>query len=152
MKEDSNTEAKKETFEDLKESTQNFELVDIVWDFCRSGDFTEIFESFVKENISELRHIKPLDEEQNVVFTELFQKMLVIFENKISEYVSGKGYTVDEFYNQCRIIRESKDIIGEDHEDQLWFVDMLLKCTTYEQFHEIISNAIAGRETKMMTK
>jgi hypothetical protein len=139
-------------FERAKYATENFELLDIVWDFCRSGEFTDIFEGFIKENVAELRRIRPLDEEQDVAFTHLFQKMMKLFEARISQYVDAKGFTVEQFYDQCRTITESKEEVSEDLEDQLWFVQQLLACTTYEKFHEIVSNAIAGRETKLCTK
>ena len=111
-----------------------------------------VFEGFIKENVAELRRIRPLDEEQDVAFTHLFQKMMKLFEARISQYVDAKGFTVEQFYDQCRTITESKEEVSEDLEDQLWFVQQLLACTTYEKFHEIVSNAIAGRETKLCTK
>lgn len=69
----------------------------------------------------------------------------------ISDFVEDKGFTVDQFFEQCRVVQEAKTM-DEDNEDLKWFVNMLLSCTTYEKFHEIVSNALQGRETKLAHK
>jgi len=128
--------------EENETSGDEFELVDLVWDFCNSSDINEIFESFIGEHMDELHDMAPLDCEQKLRHRELFHELLSICEEKVSVYIEDKGKTVEEFVTLCREILEREDV----DQDLVWFVKKFLSCLEYDSFNDLVLNAIHGEE------
>ena len=81
------------------------EVIDIVWDFCRQSDLGDTLEKFVTEHLDQLEDLKPLSEEQEHTHVELFEELLKVCEEQISDYIKEKGKTVKEFVRKCREVR-----------------------------------------------
>ena len=97
---DSNSSGSSSSSDDESE-----EVVDIVWDFCRQSDLGDTLESFVTRNLEQLEDLRPLSEEQNHTHVELFEELLKLCEEQISDYIKDKGKSIEEFVRKCREVR-----------------------------------------------
>jgi len=121
---------------------REFEIIDMVWDFCNESELGNEFEDFIAKNIGGFRDMAPIGEEQQIVHMRLHEEILEKCEKKVAKFVASKGRTVEEFVACCRKVLEQEDA----DEDLIWFVKRFLSCLEYETFHEMAMEAVRAMD------
>lgn len=89
-------------------SDEDDEVLDIVWDFCRRSDLGDTLEAFVLKHFGELEDLRPLAEEQKHRHIELFEELLKLCEEQITDVLSDSGHTIEEFIEKSREVRKKR--------------------------------------------
>ncbi len=101
--------------------------------------FTEPFRQFYADH-AHLFIDAPaeLSGEQNLEYYSLYQKYLVMYEDKLSDYIQSLDVSITEFYRELAAIREDPEIKDKK---LLYFVEYLIACTDYPSFYKVMTRA-----------
>ena len=104
-------------------------------------DHKDEFITYVGEDVE--------DCEFKLSFYGLHSQYLSIFESQITLFVERKtDYTIEEFFNECRMAMEGfMCAIFEEHEEK-WFVDALMSAIDFKEWFKMMVGAAgsAGRK------
>lgn len=132
------TEFGEEISSSSKNQTITTGIIDLVWDFCRTSALGDIFDGFVRKHIDELRDLQPLDKEQKLRHTEIFEELLKVCEDEVTDFLREKNSSTKEFVRKFREVLEDNDA----DPDLKWFVTKFLGCLEYTKFHALVSEQL----------
>ena len=91
-----------------------------------SDEFEKTFDAFAREHCAKFDH--PEEEEQKLVYNDIYIKYRETFEKLIETYLASKNTNVEQFFDIC-----TKVVDGGDEERE-GFLPMLHAITDYEMF------------------
>lgn len=104
------------------------------WASSHSSDFEE----YVGLSYSDCEH--------KLHFRSLHTSYLKIFEKNITEFIVEEGYTIQDFFQECKDIMDDFGCaLFEEHEDK-WFVEAVVKAVDYRGWFEMMVDVAADAE------
>jgi ADP-ribosylation factor 2-binding protein len=104
--------------------SEKYEILDEVAAAMFDDEFSGTFEKFAEEHCGEFTD----DEENKLIYTEIYNKFTELFEEKLAALVEARGSTSEAF---AALAREARDEGAEDASDSLAFI---LALAEYEVF------------------
>lgn len=127
------------------------QLMAMVQEFCTSNDFEEEFEAFAKEHsdvfINAL-NFQEGNEEHPLEFHEVYREYLNTFEGMIERFITKSGFTVKQFYDQCKDIMEKDEIWGTKR----FFIETMLATSEYQNFFMLMKSEMRNYQSKANAK
>jgi hypothetical protein len=117
-----------------------YPLVDAAARHVWSKDGQEVFRSFCAKHAHEFVDAPKFEEqsEQNLVYYDLFQKYLKLYENQLSDFIDQMDGTDREFYEQLQDVQMDTDIKDKK---LVKFVAYLVAATEYPAFYKLMYRA-----------
>lgn len=79
-----------------------------------------------------------LSGEQNLVYYDLYQKYLKLYEGTLMDYIESMDVSINEFYRELAAVKDDKEIKDKK---MLHFVNYLVASTDYESFYKVMGRA-----------
>ncbi|KAG5191625.1 hypothetical protein JKP88DRAFT_295570 [Tribonema minus] len=101
--------------------------------YCWSNNFLDVFRAYFRKHAHHFERIaEEKTEEHDLVFQELFQEYLGIFEGTLEDFIEREGATQEQFYAAIRDAQSSTD-----PSIQL-FIRCLLASADYDSFFNVM--------------
>eukprot|EP00518_Triparma_eleuthera_P005930 CAMPEP_0182467226 /NCGR_PEP_ID=MMETSP1319-20130603/13481_1 /TAXON_ID=172717 /ORGANISM="Bolidomonas pacifica, Strain RCC208" /LENGTH=153 /DNA_ID=CAMNT_0024667289 /DNA_START=262 /DNA_END=719 /DNA_ORIENTATION=+ len=92
---------------------------------------------FREEHASEFEgYVSEPDSEHRLHFPDLHREYLAMFESQITEFVTSSGYTVADFFQECREAADGFGVALFDDREEKWFVDAMMEALDYSSWFE----------------
>lgn len=113
-----------------------YPLVDAAARHCWSKDGQEVFRNFCAKHAHEFLEAPKFEEqmEQNLVYYDLFQQYLKLYENQLSDFIDQMDGTDREFYEQLQDVQIDTEIKDKK---LVKFVSYLVAATEYPAFYKL---------------
>ena len=107
---------------------------------CWSKDGQEVFRNFCATHAHEFVGAPKYHDqmEQNLVYYDLFQQYLKLYENELSDFIDSMDGTEREFYEQLQDVQIDTEIKDKK---LVKFVDYLVAATEYPAFYKLMYRA-----------
>lgn len=107
---------------------------------CWSKDGQEVFRNFCAKHAHQFLDAPKFEEqsEQNLVFYDLYQQYLKLYESQLSDFIAQMDGTDKEFFEQLEDVQIDTDI--KDRKLQK-FVSYLVAATEYPAFYKLMYRA-----------
>jgi hypothetical protein len=97
--------------------------------YCWGDGFLSVFRAYFRKHASQFEVMaEGKTDEHDLVYQELFNEYLALFEGTLEDFLEGEGSTPQEFYEEMNNSRESPD-----PQVQL-FIECLLASCDYDSF------------------
>ncbi|GMI04685.1 hypothetical protein TrVE_jg1424 [Triparma verrucosa] len=87
--------------------------------------------------------------EHKLHFRDLHSEYLTIFEDQITEFIVEEGYTIQDFFKECKEVMDDFGCaLFEEHEDK-WFVEAVIQAVDYQGWFAMMvetAGAAGGRK------
>ena len=95
--------------------------------YFQSIDFLQTVEEFC------LDHCDPFDDDDEMllIYTEIFESFKSLFENRIENFVTSRGVSLEEFYGLCKESNIDNDNVSD-------FLDMIYGSFQFESFVDLM--------------
>eukprot|EP01038_Epipyxis_sp_PR26KG_P006299 gene6299-8675_t len=125
---------------DSKESDRR-DLMELVQEFCLSNRFEQQFEKFALDHADEfISCLEEKDEgkesEHPLIYHEIYAQYLKKFEALIEDFIESTGYSVTEFYKECRRVIDTEEPMGS----RRFFIETMLATSEYENFYLLMKS------------
>jgi hypothetical protein len=117
-----------------------YPLVDAAARHCWSKDGQEVFRNFCAKHAHEFVDAPKFEEqmEQNLIFYDLFQQYLKLYENQLSDFIDQMDGNDREFYEQLQDVQIDTEIKDKK---LVKFVAYLIAATEYPAFYKLMYRA-----------
>lgn len=115
------------------DSQESMSVLAKVQQFCLSTSLEQDFEAFAKEHheiFLQSLDFPPDSTEHPLEFHSVYQDYLRKFEGRIERFIESEGFTINQFYDECKNILENDKVYGS----QRFFVEALMATAEYENF------------------
>lgn len=117
-----------------------YPLVDAAARHCWSKDGQEVFRNFCAKHAHEFLDAPKFEDqcEQNLVFYDLFQQYLKLYEKQLSGFIDQMDGSDREFYEQLQDVQNDTEIKDKK---LVKFVAYLIAATEYSAFYKLMYRA-----------
>ena len=82
--------------------------------------------------------------EHKLHFRDLHSEYLTIFEDQITEFIVEEGYTIQDFFKECKEVMDDFGCaLFEEHEDK-WFVEAVIQAVDYQGWFAMMVETAGG--------
>lgn len=126
-------------------------LFEKVQEFCCSDSFEKEFEAFARKHSDVFMKSLDMDfrtEEHPMEFHEVYREYLRKFEGLIEDFITTTGYSVSEFYQECRDELEKGEVFGSKR----FFIETMLATSEYENFFLLMRSEMRENQERSSRK
>ena len=121
-----------------KSSESEFELIDLVSEYCWSDGFLSIFRSYFQKHAMAFSAYAEgkTDREHELEYYELYQEYLSLYEETLESFLSSQNVSIEAFYKQVAELEEELERVRKPQYEL--FLHCLTASMSYESFFRVM--------------